>query len=235
MNDQNEQFSLSVLIHAGTKSAPGCVGTSDPAIWRHLLFINGAYFVAELKSDLIDRQPKHVELVSHFYQYLRHPANPWRFVRMRQPLLKKGSENAPGTGGLPGPSEAREMPGSPIRRKLQPPTRENFPMGQDRPQKINEPRVTQMHTDKPTGPRKRCTMNCGQARNDTRTRAEMMRQCEDCADAPEIIAGGICDGCGNEHTYLQVCDSPGVAVGICLCRGCLETDGQNDLTFTPTQ
>ncbi|MFW6217422.1 MAG: hypothetical protein ACOC4K_00355 [Verrucomicrobiota bacterium] len=50
-----------------------------------------------------------------------------------------------------------------------------------------------MDTDQSTRISKRCTMNCGQAADDTRTRAEMMRQCQDCADEPELIEDAICD------------------------------------------
>lgn len=45
---------------------------------------------------------------------------------------------------------------------------------------------------------------------------------------PEIIENATCDGCGNENTFVQVVNCPPVSVGICLCRGCLETDFQNE-------
>jgi hypothetical protein len=45
---------------------------------------------------------------------------------------------------------------------------------------------------------------------------------------PEILENATCDGCGNTNTFVQVINCPPVSVGICLCRGCLESDSQNN-------
>ena len=61
---------VSQLLHQGTPSQPGEIGTADPSVWGHRLYHNGHIYQAVLKSDVIHSTPDYSALLDH---YSRHP------------------------------------------------------------------------------------------------------------------------------------------------------------------
>lgn len=71
---------------------------------------------------------------------------------------------------------------------------------------------------------KRCTMNCGQAAGDTRTRAEIMRTCTDCVEVPEKVLTDFEKGILYAAGIVCSQDMPGVAADILREAGLTEAD-----------
>lgn len=71
---------VSRRVHPGTPPKQGCVGTNDPAVWRHLLWFDGKVYAAETKSDIVSHVPTFPELVCHFKQWHGTGKSPWQQV-----------------------------------------------------------------------------------------------------------------------------------------------------------
>jgi hypothetical protein len=71
---------LSKLSHAGSPSAPGCIGTDDPARWQHLLWFDGQVWATELFSDHLRHVPTYDELRGHFDRWKDSGESPWMRV-----------------------------------------------------------------------------------------------------------------------------------------------------------
>lgn len=67
-----ETIHISRLLHQGTPAAPSEVGTDDPSIWDHFLFIKGRWYAAVLKSDVIAAIPDRRALLAHFKEHPGH-------------------------------------------------------------------------------------------------------------------------------------------------------------------
>lgn len=78
--------SLNVCIHAGSfpessKVGGWTIGTDDPSIWQHLMWFDGQFWAAELKSDTERQRPATFEeLKMHFDHWRDSGQSPWRRV-----------------------------------------------------------------------------------------------------------------------------------------------------------
>lgn len=77
---------LSRLVHPGTKSGHGDIGTADPARWQHLLWFDGEMWAAELKDDCLRHVCTYDELRGHFDRWHGSGKSPWRRVCLPIPL-----------------------------------------------------------------------------------------------------------------------------------------------------
>lgn len=77
---KNRTLHISHLIHPGTPSQPGCIGTADPAVWSHTLYLRGHAYSAVLKSDMINQTPSYSALTAHFRDH------PEMWIRNANPI-----------------------------------------------------------------------------------------------------------------------------------------------------